>query len=270
MTSTRRAALAGALAAMTLPARAAETQDAAPSASDPAPWISYEERLRARLADAGGGRFDDAGARDVLHATNAVRRGAGAGVLSWRDDLAMAARAHAADLAQRDYVEHLSPEGFDPSHRCWLLARRLIGSPAENIAYRRAATPPTPADVMRGWRGSPPHWGNLLNPKHTHAGFGFVRYRESVWAVGLYAHVTGELGRDLPFRPPTFGDLETALNGSLPAGARVAFGRPQGSRGAPRVMQISMQHPVAGGQVELIGGPIFVAPRPVRPPAPAT
>lgn len=264
MSATRRAALAYGLAASALPARAAETRDAAPSASDPAPWIAYEQRLRARLADAGGGRFDEAAASDVLYATNAVRRAAGAGVLAWRDDLAQAARAHAADLAQRDYVEHLSPEGFDPSHRCWLLARRLIGSPAENIAYRRASTPPTPADVMRGWRGSPPHWRNLLDPRHTHAGFGFVRYRESAWAVGLYTHPRAELARPLPFRPATFADVEAVLSG-LPAGARVIFDRPQGATGAPRVMQLSMSRMVGPGRVELIGGPIFVAPRGARP-----
>lgn len=267
MTLNRRATLGYALAATALPARAAETRDAAPSASDPTPWIAYEQRLRARLADAGGGRFDEAGAGDVLHATNAVRRAAGAGALAWRDDLALAARAHAADLAQRDYVEHLSPEGFDPSHRCWLLARRLVGSPTENIAFRRASTPPTPADVMRGWRGSPPHWLNLLDPRHTHAGFGFVRYRESVWAVGLYGHLLAELARPLPFRPETFADVEAALSG-LPAGARVSLGRPQGAKGAPRVMQISVQHPIGEGQVELIGGPIFIAPRVARPPQP--
>lgn len=267
MTQTRRATLTGALAASALPARAAETRDAAPSASDPVPWIVYERGLRDRLADAGGGRFDEAAASDVLHATNAARRAVGAGVLAWRDDLAMAARAHAADLAQRDYVEHLSPEGFDPSHRCWLLARRLIGSPAENIAFRSAATPPAPADIMRGWRGSPPHWKNLLDPRHTHAGFGFVRYRGSAWAVGLYAHPLAELTRALPFRPETFAEVEAALGG-LPAGARVSLGRPQGATGAPRVMQISMQHTVGAGRVELIGGPIFIAPRVNRPPQP--
>lgn len=261
MTTTRRSVVAGALSAMALPSRADEVRDAAPTASDPVPWIAYERRLRERLSDAGGGRFDEGAARDVLHATNSVRRAAGAGVLAWRDDLAMAARAHAADLAQRGYVEHLSPEGFDPSHRSWLLARRLIGSPAENIAFRRAPTPPTPADVMRGWRGSPPHWRNLLDSRHTHAGFGFVRHRESAWAVGLYAHLGAELAQALPFRPATFADVEAALAGGLPPGTRVSFARPQGSRGAPRVMQISVQHRVGPGQFELIGGPIFIAPR---------
>src|SRR5688572_21532215 len=107
------------LAAVAAPAAAEITTDAAPPASDASAWSHYEARLRARLADAGGGHFDEAAGQAALEATNRARAAAGAPAVVWHDELAQAARAHAADLAQRAYVEHLSPEGFDPSHRFW-------------------------------------------------------------------------------------------------------------------------------------------------------
>lgn len=265
MSLTRRAALGATLAASALGARAEELRDAAPSASDPTPWIAYEQRLRERLDDAGGGQFDEPAGRELLKQTNTERRQANAGPLAWREDLARTACAHAADLAHRGYFDHLSPEGFDPSHRCWLLARRMIGSPSENIGYRRAPRPPTPRELMAGWRHSPPHWRNLLSPAHTHAGFGVCRHGNAVWAVGLYAHPHADLARPMPFQPASYAEVEASIGDGLPAGARVSFGRPQGSRGAPRMMQISLRRPIGDRRVELVGGPIFVAPRVIPP-----
>ena len=58
-----------------------------------------------------------------------------------------------AEWAARAYVEHLSPEGFDPSHRFWLLGRTTIGSPSENIAYHRGAGPPRNDPHNPMWTG---------------------------------------------------------------------------------------------------------------------
>ena len=49
---------------------------------DPATWIAYERRLRGRLADAGGGRFDERLARDLFAATNAIPRPSAASCFS--------------------------------------------------------------------------------------------------------------------------------------------------------------------------------------------
>lgn len=253
----RRHVLCGGLSALAAPALAA------PSPTDARPWIAYESRLRARLADAGGGRFDLAAAREALALTNTVRRQAGAPAVAWHEELAETARAHAADLAHRGYFEHLSPETFDPSHRFWLLARRTIGSPSENIAYRRASAPATAGDFMHIWRGSPPHWRNLLRPTHTHAGFGMVRRGDKAWLVGLYARPVATLPQALPFRPDE-RELARALV-ALPEELGVGAGPPQGADWRPgegrlRVMQLSGQRRVSGRAYEVIGGPIFVEP----------
>jgi uncharacterized protein YkwD len=237
---------------------------AAPSALDATPWVECEARLRARLKDAGGGRFDAAGEREVMALTNAARRAAGAPPVAWHEDLAATARAHAADLAQRRYVEHVTPEGFDPSHRFWLLARRTVGSPSENIAYH-GGTPVSAAGLMGLWRGSPQHWQNLLRPTHTHAGFGLARIADRSYLVGLYAHTLAELANPTPFRVATQTEVLNAVR-PLPAGLALVLQPPQGSRAArlsdletPSVVQqVSLARRVEGSSFEVIGGPIFL------------
>jgi len=260
---TRRGVVGAALALAAGPARADLATDAAPPASDARAWSAYEARLRARLADAGGRRFDDPAARAALDATNAARRAAGAPPVEWHEELAAAARAHAGDLAQRAYVEHLSPEGFDPSHRFWLLGRTTIGSPSENIAYHRGAGPPAAAaDLLRRWRNSPGHWRNLLRASHTHAAYGVVRGRDRVWMVGLYARPVATLPEPLPFHAHG-PEIARALR-AVPSEHRPRLSVPQGSRlgkvdGAPPVMQLTVIRRGDTGAYDVVGGPIFLA-----------
>lgn len=254
---TRRLLFAGGLAA------AGTLAHAAPSIANEKPWVAYEERLRARLSDAAGGRFDLPTAREVLNLTNAARRRAGASRLVWHEGLARTASAHAADLAGRGYVEHLSPEGFDPSHRFWLLDRRTIGSPSENIGYRRASTPATAGELMDAWRGSPPHWRNLLAKKHTHAGFGLVRLGDRAYVVGLYAQPSLTLPAAFPFRPTpeSFGSAWRTIPRELGVGvSTVQGGGWSGADGAARVMQLSHERRIDAKASVLIGGPIYVEP----------
>jgi hypothetical protein len=233
-----------------------------PNARDPTPWMGYERRLRARLADAGGGRFDEMGAMAILDLTNAARGEAGASPLRWREDLALTARAHAADIARRKVVAHISPEGFDPSHRFWLLSRTTIGSPAENIAFARSSpAPPTAAHLMEVWRASPPHWANLLRTTHTAAGFGLVRTGDEAWLVGLYARPLATLAQPLPLKPSGM-EIARAMD-SLPRELRPRIGEPQGAGavdGELRILQLQAQRREAD-DIELIGGPVFLAAR---------
>ena len=244
-------------------ARGEAATDLAPPASDVGAWTRYEARLRARIADAGGGRFDDGAGRVALSATNTARAAAGAPAVAWHEELALTARAHAADLAARAYVEHLSPEGFDPSHRFWLLGRTTIGSPSENIAYHRGDGPPAaPADLVARWRKSPGHWRNLLRASHTHAAYGVVRTRDRVWMVGLYARPLASLAAPLPFRAQG-PEIARALE-AVPREQRPRLATPQGCRpgraeGQAPVMQLTAIRRLEAGGFDVIGGPIFVA-----------
>ena len=263
MSLTRRGAIGAGVSLLATPAAADVATDAAPPASDARAWSAYEARLRERLGDAGGHRFDDPSAHAALDATNAARRAAGAEAVAWHEELAAAARAHAADLAQRGYVEHLSPEGFDPSHRFWLLGRTTIGSPSENIAYHRAAGPAaTSTQLLHRWKKSPGHWRNMLRASHTHAAYGVVRGRDRVWMVGLYTRPVATLPEPLPFHAHG-PDIARALR-AVPAEHRPRLSVPQGSRlgrveGTPPVMQLTAIRRVDTGAFDVVGGPIFLA-----------
>ncbi len=258
---TRRTALGAGVLLVALPAQAG-VADAAPPAADVAAWVAYEARLRDRLSDAAGGRFDDPAAQAALNLINRARARSGAEPLVWHAPMATAARAHAADLAARNYVEHLSPEGFDPSHRFWLLDRSTIGSPAENIAYHRGEDAPrTAAQMIEQWRRSPTHWANLNRATHTHAALALLRRPGRAWLVGLFAHPLATLPEPLAFqvRGP---DVARALR-SLPADLRPRLAIPQGVRlgkvdGPPPVMQITAVRRAGLGAVDEIGGPIFL------------
>jgi uncharacterized protein YkwD len=262
----RRSVLSGlAASAVAGPALASQAARIRPDG-----WLAYEARLNARVIDAGGGRFDRDAARELLAATNAERRMAGAIACAWDDELAKAAQAHAADLAARSYFGHIAPEGFDPSHRLAILARRRIGSASENVAYRRYADPSTPDDLMGIWRSSPPHWTNLLKPTHRRAGYGVAVKGERTYAVGLYGHVDGELTAPLPFRLTDEAALAAALGpptpeiegfeltdpvDERPMGGLVADEIPDLS---PGVYQLRPRWRINDGVVAVLWGPIFV------------
>jgi uncharacterized protein YkwD len=257
--------MAAGLGMLATSAVAEPLRDAAPPASDAAAWRSYEALLRARASDAGGGRFDESGAREALEVTNAARQAAGAQPLVWQDELAATARAHAGDLARRSYVEHLSPEGFDPSHRFWLIGRTTIGSPSENIAYHHGAGAPASAGhLVDRLRRSPGHWANLLRATHTHAAYALARTHDRAWLVGLYAQPVASLPEPLPFQAQG-PEIARALR-SLSSDLRLRLAVPQGARpgtvdGAPPVMQLTAIRRTDTGRFDVIGGPIFLAGR---------
>jgi len=278
MSVTRRVTLAAGLAAAALPAFAKDdakdspeitvvmARDEAPPASDIDAWSAYEARLRVRMADGGGGRFDDPGARAVLGLANQARAAAGAPRLAWHEELAQSARAHGGDLAHSGKIEHLSAEGFDPSHRLWLLGRTTIGSPSENLAYHHRPGPAaTPATLMDQWRRSPEgHWQNLLRASHTHAAFALLRGPDQALLVGLFCRPVATLPEPLPFL--AHGDEIAEAVRRLDPDLNPRLGPPQGARrgtGAPgrRVMQLSAIRREGPGRGDYVGGPVFLPTR---------
>lgn len=124
---------------------------------------------------------------EALELVNEAREQHGLPALQSRPELDRAAQAHVEDMLNRNYFDHVSPEGktvFDRYVAAGGSRWRLV---AENIG--RCATckgPPRIADVTRlqeGWMRSASHRENILNPGVTQFGFGMV----AAAGRGLYA-----------------------------------------------------------------------------------
>ena len=139
--------------------------------------------------------------RRVAHAANLAREGEGLGAYRWSDDLAAVARHHSADMARRDFFDHVNPDGQTPSDRALvdgiecrvpLGGGRLRVGVSENLyeisAYEKIRIQTyggrehrttdwySPAElagiVTEGWLDSPGHRRNLLDAVSTAQGVG--------------------------------------------------------------------------------------------------
>ena len=93
----------------------------------------------------------------VLALVNQQRAAAGCPALRADGALATLARTHSADMRDRDYFSHDTPEGLSPFDRAD--AAGITTMRAENIAMGQA----TPAAVMTSWLASPGHRANILD-----------------------------------------------------------------------------------------------------------
>lgn len=117
---------------------------------------------------------------EVFRLVNVERAKRKLAPLAWNENLARAARYHAADMARNGYFAHDSkarPEGSPgASLRTIGDAHQRIGAfdpsgSGENIAEGQRH----PFDVMKCWMNSTGHRQNILNPAFRTIGIGFVR-----------------------------------------------------------------------------------------------
>ncbi len=208
----RRTLIAATAAALIAPGFAAPRARAAMSD----PWLAYDRRLRGQLAD-DRGDFDPDFETDLHDLGDILRRAQGLAELAPDPGLTMAARAHAADIARTGVFDHMTREGFGPAARVGLLARDLIGAPAENIAERlNGSGAVRPDQIMGQWKTSPGHRANLLAPGFTHVGYGALRQGREVIAVGAYAEVSARLDAPAPLRVATVAAIAAALSNATP------------------------------------------------------
>lgn len=108
----------------------------------------------------------------VMDCANRERAARGIGPLQIDASLTRAARGHAADMSQRSYFSHETPEGRTPWDRIeaalqGALPFRAMG---ENIAMGFSSAEAT----CRGWMASPGHKRNILDPIYTLIGPAWV------------------------------------------------------------------------------------------------
>ncbi|MFD4658819.1 CAP domain-containing protein [Kitasatospora sp. NPDC058444] len=130
---------------------------------------------------AGGGEAPSY-AQQVVDLVNAERSKAGCGPVGSEPRLASAAQSHSDDMANRNYFDHASPEGYHADHRIEA-AGYSWSSWGENIARGQK----DPAAVMNSWMNSPGHRANILNCSFTQLGVGVRTGNNGPWWTQVFA-----------------------------------------------------------------------------------
>lgn len=103
---------------------------------------------------------------------NAFRVNHGLSVLRWHELAADTARKHSQDMADRDYFDHITPEGLHPWERF-----EANGGSYTAIGENIYAGHFPGIETFDGWINSPDHRDAILTPHFTGLGVG-VAYRE--------------------------------------------------------------------------------------------
>lgn len=88
-------------------------------------------------------------------------------------ELDRVARQHSADMAQRGYLSHDTPEGANPLARIEAAGISGFSLAAENIG--RTSRPEPTREVVEGWLASENHRRNLFTPPFNATGIGVAR-----------------------------------------------------------------------------------------------
>jgi uncharacterized protein YkwD len=116
----------------------------------------------------------------VLTLVNEARADADCAPVTADPALAAVARAHSADMRDRDYFSHTSPEGLSPFDRAEQAG--VDYSRAENIAVGQ----PDATAVMEAWLESPGHRANILDCDLTRLGVGVAEGTGGPWWTQLF------------------------------------------------------------------------------------
>jgi hypothetical protein len=147
------------------------------------PVYCGEEPPRRAVAPAGDDLpvFDPRDAEKQLFALlNAERLQRNLPPLVWNETLARLARAHSRDMAEHDYVGHVSPRMGDASRRV-KAAHLQAGFLLENVARAYSA-----GEGHRGLLASPAHRRNILSEQVNDVGIGVALGREVAGRREIY------------------------------------------------------------------------------------
>jgi uncharacterized protein YkwD len=168
--------LAGLLGCGDLGTRSPRPVASAPSASPSAPAQAPALPAPTGCGGSAPAAVDAAAEQEVLELVNAERRQNRLPELRPSPGLAEAARLHALDLAEEDYLEHDSYDRSDGRlvKSCEWSERVLRFVPdTRQLAENIAAGAETPRDVVDGWMRSSGHRKNMLGARYTEVGIGY-------------------------------------------------------------------------------------------------
>jgi len=110
---------------------------------------------------------------ELEQAVNDVRSREGLIALLRDPRLDAVARAHSADMAQRRYLSHDTPEGQNPVDRLRQGGASGFTLAGENVGLTSKGDPNR--EILEAWLASPAHRGNLLAPAFNATGVGIAR-----------------------------------------------------------------------------------------------
>ncbi len=158
----------------------------------------------------------------LLQATNTARAANGLGNLQYDEQLALAARNHALEMASLNYFSHQSPTAGSstPPERA---AR--AGSPYVFVGENIAKMPP--GEIIQsttdGWMGSPGHRANILHAEFTHVGFGTAEDAQGFTYVVQMFSLEPFILRSATLENKTQDSYHISIDVSLPQPSTVAF-----------------------------------------------
>ena len=138
--------------------------------------------LSVRIASGDAGTSTEAVVEAQLYeAVNAERARHHLMPLTRVPELDAVARAHSADMASRDYLAHVNPDGLNPLDRIQSAGIDGFTLAAENAGLTDRTDPSS--EILRNWIASPVHADNLYAPPFNRTGVGIARSVNGTWYV---------------------------------------------------------------------------------------
>ncbi|HEC84342.1 MAG: hypothetical protein DRR19_06980 [Candidatus Parabeggiatoa sp. nov. 1] len=198
-----------------------------PTATDA--MLNYAVVLQKNTANPPNGiSFLDEVERQVLTLTNAERHKRRLTTLQHDAMLQTAARAHSVDMLDRDFFDHVSPEGRTPFDRIAIIHRQLIGAAGENLwegqGYDVSDAKKLAELAVAGWMNSPGHRENILRKEYTHLGVGGAVKGNIVKLTQNFASTQALFQQPLPLKVKPGDNLALATIAVSQQSAPVKYG----------------------------------------------
>ena len=111
-------------------------------------------------------------AQEILELVNKERERVGIKPLAMDDRMNASAQEKADDMMNRNYRDHVSPEGVHGYELVFKHAVNECKYASENIYWKTSGKAGTSKEVFSGWMNSEPHRKALQDPRYTKTGVG--------------------------------------------------------------------------------------------------
>ena len=167
--------------------------------------------------------------QDLAGRVNAARVALGLSPIGRRDSLDLAAKAHALDMASRNYVAHSDLEGRDHLFRIRAMDRELLfGDFGANVIKLAATT--SGAELFQTLSQDQENALNLVRSSFSDMGIGVAEADGSLYLVMTFAEAAGKLETPIPSQLAKRQSMSAYLDDS--AGAQVGWSITDASTGA--------------------------------------